>query len=144
MKLSQNLLAAAFLIAASPALADPASEAKDSYTVEIASETTREAKVGEKGKVVVHIRPKEKIHVHPQAPLKIKAQASNDALTLEKTELGRNDAIDPKSDAPKFAIPFTATKAGKADVKADLDFFICSDTWCVKQIRSLTIPVSIK
>lgn len=139
-----------FVLAAAPLLActfaraetDPGAEAKASYTIET-GDSTREAKVGDKGKVVLFIHPKEKIHVHPSAPLKIKLDAPA-GLKLEKGELGHKDANDPKAEAPRFEIPFTAASAGKQEVKANFDFFICSDTWCVKQVQTVSVAVNVK
>ncbi|HZZ83037.1 MAG TPA: hypothetical protein VFE30_00720 [Anaeromyxobacteraceae bacterium] len=128
------------LAAALPAFADAGAEAAKSYTLETTG-TTGQVKVGAPGRLVVFIHPGAGAHVHPQAPLAIGLEAPP-ALGLAKVKLGHKDAVDPKAEAPRFEVPFTASAAGRYDVKASLDFFICSDTWCVKQVRSLTVPVT--
>ena len=35
-------------------------------------------------------------------------------------------------------------RPGKQEAKAKLDFFICSDQWCVKQTRDVTVAVNVK
>jgi hypothetical protein len=65
-------------------------------------------------------------------------------LKLGKEKLGRADVLDPKAGAPRFEVPFTAAAAGAQEATAKVDFFICSDTWCVKQIRDVKVAVSVK
>jgi hypothetical protein len=129
------------VLAAGPARADPAAEAAQSYRIDTAGSTT-ELKAGERGTFVVAIVPAEKIHVHPQAPLRIVVES--EGLSLEKRSLGHKDAVDPKAEGPRFEVPFAAPAAGRHEVKAKLAFFICSDAWCVKQARDVTVPVTVK
>jgi hypothetical protein len=140
--MARVLVALALLVAATVArAADPAAEAAKSYRIDTQG-STADVKAGGKGTLVLAIVPVEKVHVHPQAPLKITLQAPG--LTLEKTSLGHKDAVDPKAEGPRFEIPFIATAAGKQDAKAKLDFFVCSDQWCVKQTRDVTVSVNVK
>lgn len=141
-RLACAVLAAA--LATGPArAADPGKEAASSYRVETAG-TTHGLKVGEKGKLVLSIEPLQpKVHIHPQAPLKIRLEASP-GLALGKTELAHKDAVDPAAAGRRFEVAFTATAAGKQEARADLDFFICSDTWCVKQVRQVAFPVDVR
>ncbi len=137
-------LAAALLVLAAPLAraGDPSEEAARSYRVDTQG-STKALPPGGKGTLVVAIVPlAEKVHVHPQAPLKITLESAG--LELAKTSLGHADAVDPKADGPRFEIPFVARKAGAQGAKANLDFFICSDRWCVKQVKDLAIPVKVK
>jgi hypothetical protein len=121
--------------------ADPAADAARSYRLDTAGSTT-EVKAGGKGTIVLAIVPVGKVHVHPQAPLRISLESSG--LALEKTSLGHADAVDPKAEGPRFEVPFTAAKAGKQDARAKVDFYICSDQWCVKQTRDVTVAVNVR
>jgi hypothetical protein len=127
-----------------PALAaDSAADAAQGYTIE-GSATPSAVNVGERGKVAVTIRPKAPTwHVHPQAPLKVRFDAPG-GLKLEKPDLGRKDVADPKAEAPRFETPFVATSAGVQQVQAKVDFFICSDTACVKQVKDVSVAVNVK
>ena len=140
--LLRALFAAALLVG--PALAaDPAAEAAQGYTLE-ARAAPGDLKVGESGKLVVVITPRAPTwHVHPQAPLKIRFDAPA-GLRVDRPELGRRDVVDPKAEAPRFETVFLATTAGTQDAKANVDFFICSETVCVKQTRTLPISVSVR
>lgn len=138
------LAAAAVVFLAPPApAADPSAEAANAYTIDTGA-STRSVKVGEPGKLVLVIRPKAPTwHVHPQAPLKIRFEGPA-ALKIEKAELGHKDAVDPKAGEPRFETAFVAAAAGTQEAKAVADFFICSDAACVKQTRTVAIPVSVK
>ncbi len=139
--------ALALVVAASPALAagapkDPAGEAAESYRIDTAG-TTASLQVGRKGTLVIPIVPLTKVHVHPQAPLHIALEATP-GLKLEKTSLGKADPVDPKADGRRFEVPFLAVAAGKQEAKAKVDFFICSDRWCVKQVKDVSAAVVVR
>ncbi len=130
------------LLAASPAAGtDPAAEAAASYRIDTAG-STRTAAPGAKGAIVLSIVPVAKVHVHPQAPLKITLESSG--LKLAKSTLGHGDAVDPKAEGPRFEVPFVAEKGGPQQAKAKLDFFICSDQWCVKQVKDVVVTVDVR
>jgi hypothetical protein len=122
--------------------ADPGAEAAKSYRIST-SGSTAEVKAGGTGTFVLAIEPIGKVHVHPQAPLKITLEATS-GITLAKTQLGHGDAVDPKAEGPRFEVPFTAAAPGNGEAKAKLDFFICSDLWCVKQTQNVVVPVNVK
>jgi hypothetical protein len=133
--------AAVVLFALAARAVDPGAEAARSYTIEATGPAT--LKVGAAGTLVLAIKPVAKTHVHPQAPLKITLTATP-GLALAKTALGRKDLPDPKAEAPRFEVPFTAAAAGKQEATAKVDFFICSDQWCVKQVRDVVVAVDVK
>jgi hypothetical protein len=143
MRFAVHMAALALLAAGSASPADPGVEASRSYRI-VTDGSTRTAKVGEKGKLVLVIEPTApKIHVNAEAPLKIKLEAPA-GLKLAKAELGHGDAAKPGADAPRFEVPFTAAAAGRQEARAAMKFYICSDTWCVQQTRDVAIPVDVK
>jgi hypothetical protein len=137
-------LAVALLALLAPGVraADPSAEAARSYRLETTG-TTQALKAGEKGTLVLSIVPLQKVHVHPQAPLKITLEATP-GLKLEKTSLGKADPVDPKAEGRRFEVPFVAQVAGRQEVRAKVDFFICSDQWCVKQVKDVSAAVDVK
>jgi hypothetical protein len=139
---ARTLAAVALLAAASTARADASADAAQSYRIETTGTTTSVA-VGKPGTIVLSIVPVTKVHVDPRAPLKITLEASP-GVTLARTSLGKGDAVDAKAEGRRFEIPFTAQKAGKHEAKASLDFFVCSDTWCVKQKRDVTLALEAR
>jgi hypothetical protein len=139
-----RLVLAAVLLAAAPGAraADPGAEAAQSYQLEV-SAAPAELGVGAAGTLTIAIVPGPKVHVHPQAPLKVRLAASP-GLALSAAQLGRKDLADPKAEAPRFSVPFTATAAGAQEARATVDFFVCSDQWCVKQVREVVAPVTVR
>jgi hypothetical protein len=122
--------------------ADPGAEAARSYRLDVTA-TPAALQVGAAGVLAIAIAPLEKTHVHPQAPLKVTLTATP-GLGLSKGALGRGDLADPKAEAPRFQVPFKAVAAGAQEIAAKVDFFICSDQWCVKQVREVKVAVDVK
>jgi hypothetical protein len=136
-------VAVALALHAVPALAaDPGAEAARSYRLDVTA-TPVALKVGGEGALAIAITPVGKTHVHPQAPLKVTLAASP-GLSFAKASLGRGDLSDPKAEAPAFKVPFKAAATGAQELTAKVDFFICSDQWCVKQIREVKVAVDVK
>lgn len=139
----RTLIALLALLAAPLARAgDPAAEAARSYRLDTEG-TTRRLGPGQKGTLVLSIVPLGKVHVHPQAPLKITLE-STPGLRLEKTSLGKADPVDPKAEGRRFEVAFVAAAAGPQEARAKVDFFICSDQWCVKQVKDVTVAIDVK
>lgn len=122
--------------------ADPGADAARSYRIETAG-TTERVGVGKPGVLVLSIVPTEKIHVDPRAPLRITLEGSP-GLKLAKTTLGKADPVDPKAAGRRFEVPFVAEAAGKHEARAKMDFFVCSDQWCVKQVRDVTVAIEAR
>ena len=139
-----RLLAVVLALALGPLAraAEPGEEAARSYRLETAG-TTEKVGVGKSGLLVLSIVPVEKIHVDPRAPLKITLEASP-GLKLSKTALGKADPVDPKAAGRRFEVPFVAEAAGKHQARAKLDFFVCSEQWCVKQVRDVTVAIDAR
>ena len=137
------IAAAAVLTAAVLARAETgAADAAKTYRLETAG-TTQEVQVGKPGVLVLSIVPIEKVHVDARAPLKI-ALEGTPGLKLSKTSLGKADPVDPKAEGRRFEVPFVAETKGKHEARAKLDFFVCSDQWCVKQVRDVTVAIVAK
>ena len=121
--------------------AEPAADAARSYVVQASAEPAA-LKAGSVGTLRLVIAPTGAVHVDPKAPLKV-TLSTTPGLTLPRAQLGRPDAVQAGTGV-KFEIPFTATAVGRQEVKAKLDFFVCTDHWCVKQLRDVTVPVDVK
>lgn len=131
------------LLASRALAADTPADAARAYAIQ-GTASPASVKVGETGKLVVTIRPASPAwHVHPQAPLKIRFEASP-GLRLGRAELGHEDVVDAKADAPRFETSFVASAAGVQRASASVDFFICSDSACVKQVKAVEIPVTVR
>ena len=141
--MTRPILAAVLLAAAALARADASgADAAKTYRLETTG-TTAEVQVGKPGVLVLSIVPVEKVHVDPRAPLKIALEGSP-GLKLSKSELGKADPVDAKAAGRRFEVPFVAEAKGKHEARAKLDFFVCSDQWCVKQVRDVTVAIEAK
>jgi hypothetical protein len=123
------------------AAADPSADAAKSYAVRATAEPAS-LQAGASGLVRLVIEPTGAVHVDPKAPLKVTLTATA-GLTLKKAQLGRPDAVQA-GQGVSFLAPYTATAAGMQEVKARLDFFVCTDQWCVKQVRDVTVAVDVR
>jgi hypothetical protein len=123
------------------AAADPSAEAASSYAVRASVEPAT-LKAGASGTLRLTIEPVGAVHVDPRAPLKVTLSATP-GLKLGKAQLGRADAVTA-GQGVSFAAPLTAAAAGTQEVKAKLDFFLCTDQWCVKQARELSVAVDVR
>jgi hypothetical protein len=141
MRLAALAAALAGLALTSTAVAaDPAADVASRYAVRAVAEPAA-LRVGASGALRLAIEPIGEVHVDPKAPLKITLTATP-GLVLSKERLGRPDAT-PAGGGLAFKVPFTAGAAGKQEVKVKLDFFLCTDQWCVKQVRELTAAVDV-
>jgi hypothetical protein len=137
------LLLAPLLLVATPArAAEPGDGAASGYAIETA-ESTRALATGERGRLVFVLRAKGAWHVDPRTPLKIELSAPA-GLQLEKARLGKKDVLNPGAESPRLEAPFTAAAPGTHEARAKLDFFVCSADACVKQVRDVAIPVTVK
>jgi len=128
-------------LALSAGAAEPAADAAKTYAVQASAEPAS-LKAGAVGSLRLAIAPTGTVHVDPKAPLKVTLTATP-GLALPRSRLGRPDAVQAGAGV-KFEIPFTATAAGRQEVQAKLDFFVCTDQWCVKQVRDVTVAVDVK
>lgn len=135
------LFAAVAGLALAARAADPAADVARSYAVRASAEPAS-LRVGAAGTLRLSVEPSGAVHVDPKAPIKV-TLAATPGLTLPRAQLGRPDAVAAGAGV-SFLAPFTAAAAGPQEVKAKLDFFVCTDQWCVKQVRDVTVAVDVK
>jgi hypothetical protein len=128
-------------LAVAAVAADPAAEAAASYAVRASAEPAS-LRSGASGTLRLAIEPTGAVHVDPKAPIQVTLGATP-GLTLKRTRLGRPDAVQAGTGL-SFQAPFTAAKPGPQELRAKLDFFVCTDQWCVKQVRDVTVAVDVK
>lgn len=132
------LLAAPSAWAAAP---DPASL----YVVTTEGSTTV-LKTGKPGTFVLSIRTVAGAHISEEAPMKLTLTGSG-GVEPGKTLLGRSDAKSVhKPDGavdPRFEVPVTGSAKGQGAVEAKLTFFVCTETLCARQQKTLSLPVTV-
>ncbi len=141
MRFVVTIAAACFAFTATAAAADDvAAEATRSVTVRARAEPAA-LKAGAAGKLHIVIEPSGAFHVDPKTPLKVTLEPTV-GLTLAKAQLGKGDA-SPVGKGMALEGGFTAASAGPQEVKAKVDFFVCSDQACIKQVRELTVAIKV-
>ena len=129
-------LATFALIFALP-LAVRADEAAKAYRIE-STQGPLKVKKGAAAKAHVEIVPRQGAHVSPDAPLSV-ALSSGGGLKLEKAKLLRADTHETKAQGVEFDVPFVAS--GSDELKASVNFFICTEKLCERQKRDVTLAV---
>ncbi len=115
------------------------------YTVSTEGSTTV-LKAGTAGTFVLSIRTSAGAHISEDAPMKLTLSGSG-GVEPKKSLLGRSDAKSvPKSEGTsdsRFEVPLTASAKGQGAVEAKLTFFVCTETLCSRQQKTVSLPVTV-
>ncbi|MDQ3265795.1 MAG: hypothetical protein M3Y59_19430 [Myxococcota bacterium] len=101
---------------------------------------------GEKARLLISITAKQGAHVSDEAPLRLELSGTN--ATPEKARLTLADSLEKptpgqKYPNPRFEAVYTAVTPGQGTLDANLTFFICTDTLCARQVKKLSVPLTI-
>jgi len=77
--------------------------------------------------VSLSILPRPGYRLHADAPVVVRLDGS--AVELPRKLYRREDAVDPRAEAPRFEIAYRKTGAG-AQLDAELTFYICKAALC--------------
>ena len=137
------LLSLLVLLAPAAWAADP--DPAGLYTV-TTDGTSTVLKPGTSGKLVLSIHTSAGAHISEDAPMKLTLTGSG-GVEPAKATLGRSDAkAVRKPDGaidPRFEVPLTANSKGQGAVEAKLTFFVCTETLCSRQQKTLSVPVTV-
>ena len=135
----------AVLLMAAPAAWASEPDAASLYVLSTEGSTTV-LKAGQPGTFVLSIRTAAGAHISEDAPMKL-ALTGSGGVEPGKSLLSRSDAkpvAKPSGPAdPRFEVPLTASSRGQGSVEAKLTFFICTDTLCSRQQRTVSLPVTV-
>jgi hypothetical protein len=65
-------------------------------------------------------------------------------VKLPRRRLSRDDAADPRADAPRFDLPFSGEAAGAYTLRADVRFWVCGKRTCRPARGQVQIPFVIR
>jgi hypothetical protein len=137
------LVLSLLLLAPAARAADP--DPTSLYVLSTEGSTTV-LKSGQPGTFVLSIRTVPGAHVSEEAPMKLVLSGSG-GVQPAKLSLGRGDAKPvQKSDGPadpRFEVPLTAVARGQGTVEAKLTFFVCTETLCSRQQKTVSLPVTV-
>lgn len=104
-------------------------EAKGSYSFEAPAELSFE--VGTSADLSLAISPAKGFRVDKNAPVRIELrQADESRVSIKKSLLRRRDAVDAKSDGPRFRVPLMAKSVGTEVLVLRYRFWLCQAKIC--------------
>ena len=115
--------------------------AGDNYKLTVSPAT---AKVNEKAVAKVSVEATGKYHVNKEYPAKLIIDDAG-GLTVESTKITKDKAAKLTDKELAFDVGFTATKAGKSEIKATLKFGVClEDQACEAKTETVVLKVEAK
>jgi len=145
MRLFRTVLVPAVLLA-SLALA---AEVDPTTLYKVTTEgTTAKVEPGKKGTLILEIQSLKGAHVSDEAPLRIQLSGTG-AVAPEKTQLVYADSVRKPSASvkypdPRFVVPLAAQGKGPGTVEAKMTFFVCTEQLCLRQQKTLSVPVAVE
>jgi len=108
--------------------------------------TTAKVPAGKKGTLVLEIQSLKGAHVSDEAPLRIQLSGSG-AVAPEKSQLVYADSVRKPSASvkypdPRFEVPLAVQGKGPGAVEAKMTFFVCTDQACLRQQKTVSVPVT--
>lgn len=98
---------------------------------------------GGEGRFRLAVRPtKAGAHVKAETPFR-GTLAATGPLRLAKAEIAWEDRARVEGGGPIFEIPFHADAAGTGALSADLVYFVCTDTACMRTTEQVSVPVRV-
>src|SRR5262245_39967268 len=64
----------------------------------------------------------------PDGPVLVRL--SGQGIRLERTLFHREEAVDPRAEAPRFELSFVAVQTGPAHLDASCTFYLCQEKRC--------------
>lgn len=108
--------------------------------------TSKTLEAGKPGTFVFSVKTVDGAYISDEAPLRIELSGKN--VKPEKARLTYADSLTRKEGAkpppdPRFEVPITADGKGKGTVDAKATLFICTAKLCVRQQRTVSVPVEV-
>lgn len=160
---SKSSLAALFAVAASacgnsdtavtepavreaPTVATPPAPAEARASWEEPSFVLRSAtpgpfQAGTEGHFDIRLEARGNHHVNQEYPISIQLTAAQ-GVTLPHATLGRPEAAEFTEALARFSVPFTAT-AGHHELRALVDFAVCTPESCMPDTRTISIALDV-
>jgi hypothetical protein len=99
---------------------------------------------GERAQASLAVVPGKGLTIHAGAPLRVSLAVDPDgALVVPRRRLRRRDAADPRAEAPRFDLPFTAARAGTHHLVVEVRFWLCGRRTCWPVRDKATISVTV-
>ncbi len=100
-------------------------------------------KAGEKANFTLTITPKDGYVMKVDTPFKAILEGTA-MVEIARDQFSNKDFADPKAPAKSIKTDFTAVRAGKQSISADLTFFICNDQLCERLKDTAEVEFDVK
>jgi hypothetical protein len=104
------------------------SQAADDLGVELVKSAPARVAKGQRAAVSLTLLPRAGNRLLDDGPLLV--QVSGDGVTVERALYRREDAVDPRAEAPRFELAFRGTRPGPAELHARCTFYVCRGARC--------------
>jgi hypothetical protein len=101
------------------------------------------AKKGEKATATVTFKGEGEFHFNTDYPFSVKLTAPA-GVKLDKDTIKKEDAKEWKKEGAKIEVGFTASEAGKKEIKGEAKFAVCTEKDCAPQTEKISINVDVK
>jgi hypothetical protein len=109
------------------AIATPA-QAADDVGVELVKSAPAPVAKGQRGAVSLTLLPRAGNRLLADGPLLV--HVSSDGVAVERALYRREDAVDPRAEAPRFELAFRGARPGPAELHARCTFYVCRGARC--------------
>jgi hypothetical protein len=96
--------------------------------VELVASPAAAVAQGQRGAVSLTLLPRAGHRLLDDAPVIV--SVSGDGVTPARAIYHRDDAVDPRAEAPRFELAFRATRSGRAELRARCTFYVCRGERC--------------
>src|SRR5438552_3489032 len=97
--------------------------AADDLGVELVKSAPAPVAKGQRGAVSLTLLPRPGNRLLADGPLLV--HVSGDGVTVERALYRREDAVDPRAEAPRFELAFRAARPGPAELRVRCSFYAC-------------------
>jgi hypothetical protein len=102
--------------------------ASDELGIDLVKSPPAPVAVGQRGSVSLTLLPRAGNRLLDDGPVLVRA--SGDGLAVERALYRREDAVDPRAEAPRFELAFRAVHPGRAELHARCTLWICRAQRC--------------
>lgn len=96
---------------------------------------------GQEGHFDIRLAARGNYHVNQEYPISVQITAPS-SVTLPRATLGRPEAAEFSETVARFEVPFTATP-GHHELRALVDFAVCTPESCMPDSRTLAIALDV-
>lgn len=108
---------------------------------ELGSTTTGPFQAGQEGHFDIRLAATGNYHVNQDYPISVQITGP-DGVTLPRATLARPEAAEFTETVARFEVPFTAS-AGHHELRALVDFAVCTPESCMPDTRTLAIALDV-